>query len=90
MSADELGVIGRFLFGTYWQSQLARAIAVNPRRVRYWKSGQKPISEKRAKQIAELFQRRHFARAAALDNRYRAAVASFKTPALRAWVMVGV
>jgi hypothetical protein len=34
------GQIGRALFGSHWQSDLARTLDVNPRTVRRWGAGQ--------------------------------------------------
>lgn len=34
---------GRVLYGARWQSDLARALAVNDRRVRQWMAGERPI-----------------------------------------------
>ena len=36
--------VGEALYGAAsWQSEIARALGVNPRSVRYWASGERPI-----------------------------------------------
>ncbi|MBF6850109.1 helix-turn-helix domain-containing protein [Acinetobacter baumannii] len=43
MTPEELRQAGEILYGTHWQSELARAIGVDPRRVRQWINGERPI-----------------------------------------------
>jgi hypothetical protein len=40
---DQLERVGNLLYGTRWQSDLARALEVNDRRVRQWMAGERPI-----------------------------------------------
>jgi DNA-binding transcriptional regulator YdaS (Cro superfamily) len=40
---EQLARAGRLLYGSRWQSELARALDVNDRRVRQWMSGERPI-----------------------------------------------
>ena len=37
--AEDLALVGRYLFGPRWQTQLARALHRTPRLVRYWAAG---------------------------------------------------
>ncbi|HEM7137966.1 helix-turn-helix domain-containing protein [Acinetobacter baumannii] len=43
MTPEELRQAGEILYGTHWQTELARAIDVDPRRVRQWINGERPI-----------------------------------------------
>ncbi|ATI40423.1 transcriptional regulator [Acinetobacter baumannii] len=43
MTPEELRQAGEILYGTHWQSELARAIGVDPRRVRQSINGERPI-----------------------------------------------
>jgi ribosome-binding protein aMBF1 (putative translation factor) len=53
LSADQIGDIGRRLYGEYWQGQLAKALDVNPRLLRYWLSGElQPSPEDERRLIA--------------------------------------
>lgn len=40
---DRLRRCGKLLYGDRWQSDLARALDVNDRRVRQWIAGERPI-----------------------------------------------
>ncbi|WP_228129892.1 helix-turn-helix domain-containing protein, partial [Acinetobacter baumannii] len=42
MTPEELRQAGEILYGTHWQSELARAIDVDPRRVRQWITRERP------------------------------------------------
>lgn len=43
MTPEQLRQAGELLYGTQWQTDFARAIDVDPRRVRQWLSGDRPI-----------------------------------------------
>lgn len=43
LTADELREAGSILYGNQWQTDLARAINVDSRRVRDWLQGRRPI-----------------------------------------------
>jgi hypothetical protein len=45
MTPASLAKIGRALYGDRWQSELARALDVEDRTVRYWVSSQRAIPE---------------------------------------------
>jgi len=51
--AEHLKIVGEALFGTQWQTDLARAIKVSSRSVRNWSAGAK-MPEAAWKSIAEL------------------------------------
>lgn len=44
MTPADLDHLGRFLFGEQWQLPLARALPVNGRTVRRWRSGEAAVS----------------------------------------------
>jgi len=56
LSADELRAIGELLYGEHWQSDLARALDVGPRTVRFWAAGdpRRPVPAGVAGEIREL------------------------------------
>ncbi|EPP3430719.1 transcriptional regulator [Acinetobacter baumannii] len=43
MTPEELIQAGEILYGAQWQTELARAIDVDPRRVRQWITRERPI-----------------------------------------------
>lgn len=43
MTRDDLIAAGEALFGPRWQSDVARLLAVDDRRVRAWLAGERPI-----------------------------------------------
>ncbi|WP_337081496.1 transcriptional regulator [Acinetobacter pittii] len=43
ISPEQLQIAGRILYGQQWQTDFARAVKVDPRRVRQWLSGDRPI-----------------------------------------------
>lgn len=43
MDREQLAKAGRLLYGPRWQSELARSLDVNDRRVRQWMAGERPI-----------------------------------------------
>jgi ribosome-binding protein aMBF1 (putative translation factor) len=56
LSADQIGDVGRQLYGERWQSPLASALGVNPRLLRYWLSGEltpSPEDERRLLALLE-------------------------------------
>jgi hypothetical protein len=54
MTPSDLRALGETLYGPRWQSQLARALPVNPRTVRYWLSGKRQIRPHVAERIRSL------------------------------------
>lgn len=44
MTIDQLTEAGRLLYGDQWQSNLARDLNIDSRRVRQWLSGKTPVS----------------------------------------------
>jgi hypothetical protein len=44
LQASDLQIIGAYLYGPGRQRQLARAIHYSERQVRYWKTGERPMS----------------------------------------------
>lgn len=59
LPARDLNIIGVFLYGPRWQSQLAHAIHRSERQVRYWKSGQRLVSIAASAQIEALVRQKH-------------------------------
>lgn len=45
ITKDLLTKVGQALYGTQWQSDLARALSVDSRRVRQWLNDERPIPE---------------------------------------------
>lgn len=45
LTTTQLTTIGQALYGTQWQSDLARALSVDSRRVRQWLNNERPIPE---------------------------------------------
>ncbi|RLZ10817.1 transcriptional regulator [Acinetobacter sp. 2JN-4] len=54
MTPDQLRQAGELLYGNQWQSDLARAINVDSRRIRQWLSGQRAVPEGLWLEIIEL------------------------------------
>jgi hypothetical protein len=54
MTPAELRTHGERLFGSRWQTKLARALPVTPRSVRHWLSGKHPIRPVIAARIRSL------------------------------------
>jgi hypothetical protein len=54
MTPGELRTCGERLFGPRWQTELARALPVSPRSVRYWLSGERKIRPVIAERIKSL------------------------------------
>jgi hypothetical protein len=59
LSASDLGVLGRYLYGPRWQSAMARELEVSRQLVVYWAAGKRPVSERRSDQIAVIARARH-------------------------------
>ena len=58
MDAERLETVGRAMFGTYWQAEIARLVGRSSRMVRFWATGGKPIPDKVANRIeAEALER---------------------------------
>jgi hypothetical protein len=79
----DLARLGCFLYGRRWQTALARAIPVDPRLVRRWFKGDRPVSPRCALIVVELACERHRGRIAALEARYQAMAASLAGAAVR-------
>lgn len=45
MTIDRLNAIGVALYGTQWQSDLARALNIDSRRIRQWLGNERPIPD---------------------------------------------
>lgn len=54
LTPEQLRQAGELLYGTQWQTDLARAINVDSRRVRQWLSEQRPIPSGLVLEIIEL------------------------------------
>ena len=55
---EQLARAGQLLYGSRWQSDLARALGVNDRRVRQWMAGERPIPPGIWADIARLLRER--------------------------------
>jgi len=74
LSADQIGDVGRQLYGERWQSPLANALGINPRLLRYWLSGELAPSledERRLVALVEYAAAETARRAASLADRSR-------------------
>ena len=58
MTPAELRKIGESLYGTRWQTKLARALPVSARTVRYWLSGKRSIRPVIVERIKTLLKER--------------------------------
>ncbi|MDO4224029.1 MAG: transcriptional regulator [Acinetobacter sp.] len=56
MNKTQLIAIGQALYGTQWQSDLARALDIDSRRVRQWLNDERPIPEWLARELKILLQ----------------------------------
>jgi hypothetical protein len=83
MSEGELRMLATYLFGPRWQSALARELRINLRLVQRWAAGDRPVSTRLSRQIAELVARRHAQRARQVRERY-VAMAESLNPSLQA------
>lgn len=45
MTKEQLTAIGQALYGTQWQSDLARALNIDSRRVRQWLNDERPLPD---------------------------------------------
>lgn len=54
MTPGTLTAIGEALYGSQWQSELARALDVNDRTVRRWASGKNALPEKLSEELSVL------------------------------------
>lgn len=68
MTPEQLRLAGTLLFGQSWQTDFARAINVDPRRVRQWLSGDRPIPAGLWLEIVELLRSNSKDTAAYADN----------------------
>lgn len=44
MTTEQLQQAGQLLYGDQWQANLARDFKIDPRRIRQWLTGDRPIS----------------------------------------------
>lgn len=68
LTPEQLKQAGELLYGNQWQSDLARAINVDSRRIRQWLSGQRPIPVGLWIEIIELLQTNSRDTASYADN----------------------
>lgn len=59
LCSEDLTLLGMYLFGPRWQTQLARALHRSPRLVRYWVAAQKEIPRHARERIAALLLKKH-------------------------------
>lgn len=45
MTLEQLTAVGQALYGTQWQSNLARSLNIDSRRVRQWLNNERPLPE---------------------------------------------
>ena len=56
MTPDQLRQAGSLLYGQSWQTDFARAIDIDPRRVRQWLTGDRPIPLNLWEEVVKLLQ----------------------------------
>lgn len=54
MNKETLTAIGQVLYGTQWQSDLARALNIDSRRIRQWLNNERPIPDWLNKELKRL------------------------------------
>jgi hypothetical protein len=57
VTPDELGDVGRLLYGERWQSPLAAALGINDRTIRYWLAGTNRPEIKHVRALIALLER---------------------------------
>jgi hypothetical protein len=82
ISADQIGDLGRQLYGEHWQAPLARALGINLRVLRYWLSGKGVPSPAQTQRLLALIE--HAAEETARQAR-RFAAAAGRVPSARRW-----
>lgn len=55
---ETLVLLGRAMFGRLWQTDMARAIGVSDRAVRFWVAGTRPVPAEMAARIRTLARER--------------------------------
>lgn len=58
MTRDDLVAAGEALYGPRWQSEVARLLSIDDRRVRAWLAGERPIPAGIAPELASELHRR--------------------------------
>lgn len=56
MTPEQLTAAGRALYGEQWQSNLARRLNIDSRRIRQWLKGERPLPEWLPSELAALLQ----------------------------------
>ncbi|WP_272197619.1 transcriptional regulator [Acinetobacter baumannii] len=68
MTPDQLRQAGSLLYGQSWQTDFARAIDIDPRRVRQWLTGDRPIPLNLWEEVVKLLQEKSKDTAALADE----------------------
>ncbi|MND65974.1 hypothetical protein D3C80_573600 [compost metagenome] len=68
MTPEQLRQAGSLLYGQSWQTDFARAIDIDPRRVRQWLTGDRPIPLSLWEEVVKLLQEKSKDTAALADE----------------------
>jgi hypothetical protein len=80
LDAQDLAILGRYLFGARWKAALARELEVSDRIVKYWAAAQRPTSARCSVMILALVQRRRADRLRQVQQGYSAMVCALRVP----------
>lgn len=84
ISASDLEILSKFVFGEHWQRPLSLAIHRSARQVRRWRALQRPISKDCARILVMLTRDKHGKQIRQLRARYLAMIDSLHDTATRA------
>jgi len=83
LSATDIAVLGRYLFGSRWQTALSSRLGISRRIVSYWSGSKRPISRKYSRRIAQIVGERHNGRTAKERANYIGLIKSINSESAR-------
>jgi len=75
--------LGRYLFGTRWQTALSQRLGVSRELVGYWARSERPVSQRYSAQLAEIVGQQHERRARRERSTYEAMIESLSSDSAR-------
>lgn len=78
-----MAILGRYLFGSRWQTALAQRLAISRQIVGYWARAERPVSRTYSAELAQIVGTAHDRRIRRDRARYRAMVESLDLPDAR-------
>ena len=75
--------MGRYLFGTRWQTALSQRLGVSRELVGYWARSERPVSQRYSAQLAEIVGQQHERRARRERSTYEAMIESLSSDSAR-------